>query len=101
VGRLAWSEDSFKGRKSIRGKKRSDHVLKCPNENTPISGDMDVAAVESTHILASLNYLRTDYVPRRITNNNEKKLSPKTVYHLSRPRYLEQVLVKSSWRKTG
>jgi hypothetical protein len=29
-----------------------------------------------------LNYLRTDYVPRRITGNNDKKLSPKTVYNL-------------------
>ena len=45
-------------------------------------GDMDVAAVETTHILAYLNYLRTDYVPRRITGNNDKKLSPKTVYNL-------------------
>jgi hypothetical protein len=45
-------------------------------------GDMDVAAVETTHILAYLNYLRTDYVPRRITGNNDKKLSPKSVYNL-------------------
>lgn len=45
-------------------------------------GDMDVAEVETTHILAYLNYLRTDYVPRRITGNNDKKLSPKTVYNL-------------------
>jgi len=29
-----------------------------------------------------LNYLRTDYVPRRITGNNTKKLSPKTAYNL-------------------
>jgi site-specific recombinase XerD len=43
---------------------------------------MDVSAVETTHILAYLNYLRTDYVPRRITGNNDKKLSPKTVYNL-------------------
>ena len=43
---------------------------------------MDVAHVETTHILAYLNYLRTDYVPRRITGNNDKKLSPKTVYNL-------------------
>ena len=43
-------------------------------------GNMDVAQVETTHILSYLNYLRTDYVPRRITGNNDKKLSPKTVY---------------------
>ena len=45
-------------------------------------GDMDVGKVETTHILAYLNYLCTDYVPRRITGNNDKKLSPKTVYNL-------------------
>jgi site-specific recombinase XerD len=45
-------------------------------------GDVDVAAVETTHILAYLNHLRTDYVPRRITGHNYKKLSPKTVYNL-------------------
>jgi hypothetical protein len=38
--------------------------------------------VETTHILAYLNYLRTDYVLRRITGNNDRKLSPKTVYNL-------------------
>ena len=38
--------------------------------------------METTHILADLNFLRTDYVPRRITGNNDKKLSPKTVYSL-------------------
>lgn len=43
---------------------------------------MDVASVETTHILAYLNYLHTDYVPRRITGNYDKKLSPKTVYNL-------------------
>ena len=43
---------------------------------------MDVAQVQTTHILAYLNSLRTDYVPRRITGNNDKKLSPKTVYRV-------------------
>src|SRR6266511_4552257 len=56
-----------------------DHDLKLWIE---YQGDMDVAQVETTHILAYLNYLRTDYVPRRITGNNDKKLSPKTVYNL-------------------
>jgi len=41
-----------------------------------------MAKVETTHILSYLNYLRTDYAPRRITGNNDKKLSPKTVYNL-------------------
>ena len=53
-----------------------DHDLKLWIE---YQGDMDVAEVQTTHILAYLNYLRTDYVPRRITGNNDKKLSPKTV----------------------
>jgi len=38
--------------------------------------EMDIAEVETTHILAYLNYLRTDSVPRRIRGNNDKKLSP-------------------------
>jgi hypothetical protein len=41
-----------------------DHDLKLWIE---YQGEMDVAEVETTHILAYLNYLRTDYVPRRIT----------------------------------
>jgi integrase/recombinase XerD len=56
-----------------------DHDLKLWIE---FQGDVDVAAVETTHILAYLNHLRTDYVPPRITGNNDKKLSPKTVYNL-------------------
>ena len=45
-------------------------------------GDMNVAKVETHHILSHLNCLRTDYVPRRITGNNSKKLAPKTVYNI-------------------
>lgn len=45
-------------------------------------GDMNVAKVETHHILSYLNYLRTDYVPRRITGNNSRKLAPKTVYNI-------------------
>ena len=45
-------------------------------------GDMDVAKIETVHILPYLNYLRTDYVPRCITGHNDEKLSPKTVYNL-------------------
>jgi site-specific recombinase XerD len=40
-------------------------------------GDMDVANVEMTQILAYLNYLSTDYVPHRITGNNSKSSLPK------------------------
>jgi hypothetical protein len=32
----------------------------------------DVAEVETTYILVYLNYLCTDYVPRRITGNSDK-----------------------------
>jgi site-specific recombinase XerD len=56
-----------------------DHDLKLWIE---YQGDVDVAEVETTHMLAYLNHLRTDYIPRRITGNNDKKLSPKTVYNL-------------------
>ena len=45
-------------------------------------GDVDIFTIESHHILAYLNFLRTEYVPRRITGNNTKKLAPKTVYNL-------------------
>ncbi len=71
----------------LRGNRRPPGYLKqtspavFDSESLP-KGDMDVAAVETTHILAYLNYLRTDYVPRRITGNNDNKLSPKTVYNL-------------------
>jgi integrase/recombinase XerD len=45
-------------------------------------GDMDIFEIGSQHILSFLNYLRTDYVPRRITGGNSRKLAPKTVYNL-------------------
>lgn len=45
-------------------------------------GDVNVSKVQSANILASLNYLRTDYVPRRITGKNSRKLAPKTVYNI-------------------
>jgi len=45
-------------------------------------GDMNISKVQSADILSFLNYLRTDYVPRRITGNNSKKLAPKTVYNI-------------------
>ena len=45
-------------------------------------GDMDIYEIGSSHILSFLNYLRTEYVPRRITGGNFRKLAPKTVYNL-------------------
>ena len=45
-------------------------------------GDVNVCNVQPGNILSFLNYLRTDYVPRRITGNNTRKLTPKTVYNI-------------------
>jgi hypothetical protein len=45
-------------------------------------GDIDVVRITSQHILSFLNYMRTDYVPRRIAGDNTKKLAPKTVYNI-------------------
>lgn len=45
-------------------------------------GDMDIVEVETTEILSFMNYLRTGYVPRRITGDNSRKLAPKTVYNI-------------------
>ena len=35
-------------------------------------GDMDIYEIGSSHILSFLNYLRTEYVPRRITGGNSR-----------------------------
>jgi len=45
-------------------------------------GDVNIGNVQSGSILAFLNYLRVEYVPRRITGNNSRKLAPKTVYNI-------------------
>ena len=45
-------------------------------------GDVNIGNVQSDSILAFLNYLRVEYVPRRITGNNSRKLAPKTVYNI-------------------
>jgi len=45
-------------------------------------GNVHISKVQSTDILSFLNFLRTDYVPRRITGNNSRKLAPKTVYNI-------------------
>lgn len=44
-------------------------------------GDMDVGLITSTQLLSFLNYLRTEYVPRRIAGGDDRKLSDKTVYN--------------------
>ena len=45
-------------------------------------GDLDIITITSQNILSFLNYLRTEYVPRRIAGDNSRKLAPKTVYNL-------------------
>jgi integrase/recombinase XerD len=45
-------------------------------------GELDIGKITSKHILSFLNYLRTKYVPRRITGDNSRKLAPKTVYNI-------------------
>jgi len=45
-------------------------------------GDIDVIKITPQHILSFLNYMRTDYVPRRIAGDNSIKLAPKTVYNI-------------------
>ena len=42
-------------------------------------GDMDVSKVSVQDLRQYLTYLLTEYTPRRITGNNNQKLSPKTV----------------------
>ena len=44
-------------------------------------GDMDVGLITSTHLLNFVNYLRIEYVPRRIVGDNDRKLSDKTIYN--------------------
>ena len=45
-------------------------------------GDLEINKITSQHIISFLNYLRTDYVPRRIAGDNSKKLTPKTIYNI-------------------
>jgi integrase/recombinase XerD len=45
-------------------------------------GEMDVARVSSAQLLDFLTYLRTAYVPRRITGGNDRPLADKTVYNI-------------------
>jgi len=45
-------------------------------------GDLNIFQINSQHILSFLNYMRTEYVPRRIAGDNSRKLAPKTVYNI-------------------
>jgi hypothetical protein len=42
-------------------------------------GAMDVAMVIHQQLRQYITYLLTEYMPRRLTGNNDVKLSPKTV----------------------
>jgi integrase/recombinase XerD len=44
-------------------------------------GDKDVGLITSEDLLNFMNFLRTDYVPRRITGGNDRPLSSKTIYN--------------------
>jgi integrase/recombinase XerD len=47
-----------------------------------IQGERDVTQVTTQHLRDYLAYMRTDYTPRRITGNNDRKLSTKTVRNI-------------------
>jgi integrase/recombinase XerD len=44
-------------------------------------GDKDIGLITSDDLLSFINFMRTEYVPRRITGGNDRKLSDKTVYN--------------------
>ena len=45
-------------------------------------GDIDVSQVSSKDLRNYMTYMRTEYVPRRITGKNEKRLSGKTLRNI-------------------
>lgn len=45
-------------------------------------GNVDVDEVSTESLRQYLNYMRIEYVPRRITGNNEQKLSAKTIRNI-------------------
>lgn len=47
-----------------------------------IQGDKDVTQVTTQNLRDYLTYLRTDYTPRRITGNNDRKLTTKTIRNI-------------------
>jgi integrase/recombinase XerD len=44
-------------------------------------GNQDIGKITSANLLEFLNYLRSEYVPRRIAGREERKLSDKTIYN--------------------
>jgi integrase/recombinase XerD len=44
-------------------------------------GDQDIGKITSANLLEFLNYLRSEYMPRRIAGKEERKLSDKTIYN--------------------
>ena len=44
-------------------------------------GDQDIGKITSANLLEFLNFLRSEYVPRRIAGKEERKLSDKTIYN--------------------
>ena len=47
-----------------------------------IQGDRDLTQVTTQELREYLSYMRTDYTPRRITGNNDRKLSRKTIRNI-------------------
>jgi integrase/recombinase XerD len=45
-------------------------------------GDRDLTEVTTQDLRAHLTYMRTEYTPRRITGNNDRKLSRKTIRNI-------------------
>jgi len=72
---------------AIQKRRRPDschhrRIQKRPEIVDRIPGEQDVACIEAQDILSFLNFLRSEYVPRRIAGDNSKKLAPKTVYNI-------------------
>jgi len=47
-----------------------------------IQGDCDLTQITTQELREYLNYMRTEYTPRRITGNNDRKLSRKTIRNI-------------------
>ncbi len=47
-----------------------------------IRGDQDIREITTTDLREYLNHMRSEYTPRRITGNNDRKLSSKTLRNI-------------------
>ena len=45
--------------------------------------DVDIVSVTTQQLRDYLNYMRTEYVPKRITGNNDQKLSSKSIRNIT------------------